>query len=231
MELKKNKVAGLIVFLVILSFTFGTAIASNEKDRRKAEEIVTKAEKTFKNFASDPDMEWFRENLGSAKAIMIVPTMGKGGLIFGGYGGSGALLAHDEKKWEWTSPAFYTMGAVTFGLQIGGAADQVILVVMTKKGLDALLSTEFKLGADVSVAAGPVGKGVAGQTADVLAFARSKGVFGGLTVEGAVIKIRNKWNDAYYGESVRPVDILISRKVSNPQADSLRRSVRKTAGK
>ena len=76
-----------------------------------------------------------------------------------------------------------------------------------------------------------VGKGVAGQTADVLAFARSKGVFGGLTVEGAVVKIRNKWNDAYYGESVRPTDILVSRKVSNPQADDLRRSVRKTAGK
>ena len=77
----------------------------------------------------------------------------------------------------------------------------------------------------------PVGKGVAGQTADVLAFARSKGAFAGLTVEGAVIKIRNKWNDAYYGESVRPSDILISRKVSNSQADTLRRSVRKTAGK
>jgi lipid-binding SYLF domain-containing protein len=231
MDLKKTKVAGLIVFLVIVSFTLGTAIASDEKDRRKAEDIVTRAEKTFKNFASDPDMDWFRKNLGKAKAIMIVPTLGKGGLIFGGYGGSGALLAHDEKKWAWTYPAFYTMGAVTFGLQIGGAADQVILVIMTKKGLDAMLSTEFKLGADVSVAAGPVGKGVAGQTADVLAFARSKGVFGGLTVEGAVIKIRNKWNDAYYGESVRPSDILISRKVSNSQADSLRRSVRKTAGK
>jgi lipid-binding SYLF domain-containing protein len=231
MDLKKTKVAGLIVFLVIVSFTLGTAIASDEKDRRKAEDIVTRAGKTFKNFASDPDMEWFRNNLGKAKAIMIVPTLGKGGLIFGGYGGSGALLAHDEKKWAWTYPAFYTMGAVTFGLQIGGAADQVILVIMTKKGLDAMLSTEFKLGADVSVAAGPVGKGVAGQTADVLAFARSKGVFGGLTVEGAVIKIRNKWNDAYYGESVRPSDILISRKVSNSQADSLRRSVRKTAGK
>ena len=231
MDFTKKKIVGLIVFLIVVSFTLGTSLASDEKDRRKAEEIVTKAEKTFKDFTSDPDMSWFRDNLKKAKGILIVPTLGKGGLIFGGYGGSGALLGHDEKKWDWTYPAFYTMGAVTFGLQIGGAADQVILVVMSKRGMDALLSTKFKLGADVSVAAGPVGKGVAGQTADVLAFARSKGVFGGLTVEGAVIKIRDGWNEAYYGKSVRPTDILISRSVSNPQADRLRSAVRKTAGK
>ena len=231
MEIKKKKFAGLIVFLIVVSFTLGTALASSEKDRRKAEEIVTRAEKTFKDFTSDPDMSWFRDNLKKAKGILIVPTMGKGGLIFGGYGGSGALIGHDENKGEWTYPAFYTMGAITFGLQIGGAADQVILVIMTKKGMDAMLSTEFKLGADVSVAAGPVGKGVSGQTADVLSFARSKGVFGGLTVEGAVIKIRNGWNEAYYGKSVLPTDILISRNVSNPQADRLRRAVKKAAGK
>ncbi len=231
MELKKTKIEALIVTLMIVSLTVGTAIASEQGDRRKAEEIVTRAEKTFKDFAADPDMGWFRDNLKKAKGILIVPTMGKGGLIFGGYGGSGALLGHDEQKGEWTYPAFYTMGAVTFGLQIGGAADQVILVIMTNKGMDALLSTEFKLGADVSVAAGPVGKGVSGQTADVLSFARSKGVFGGLTVEGAVVKIRNGWNEAYYGRSVTPVDILVTHKVSNPQADSLRRFVSKTAGK
>ena len=158
MKLKKTKVVGVIVAVCVLAFTLGTALASSEKDRRKAEEIVTRAEKTFKDFASDPDMSWFRDNLKKAKGILIVPTMGKGGLIFGGYGGSGALIGHDENKGEWTYPAFYTMGAVTFGLQIGGAADQVILVIMTKKGMDAMLSTEFKLGADASVAAGPVGK-------------------------------------------------------------------------
>jgi lipid-binding SYLF domain-containing protein len=231
MDLRTSRIAGLIVFLLVVFLGLGPALASSEADRRKAEGIVTRAEKTLKDFASDPDMSWFRDNLKKAKGIMIVPTMGKGGLIFGGYGGSGVLLGHDEKKNEWTYPAFYTMGAVTFGLQIGGAADQVILVIMTKKGMDAMLSTEFKLGADVSVAAGPVGKGVSGQTADVLAFARSKGVFGGLTVEGAVVKIRNGWNEAYYGKSVRPSDILISREVSNPQADGLRRLARKTAGK
>ncbi len=231
MELKKTRVVGLSVFLIALFITLGNATAADEKDRRKAEEIVTRAEKTFKDFAADPDMGWFRDHLKEAKGILIVPTMGKGGLIFGGYGGSGALLGHDDKAGEWTYPAFYTMGAVTFGLQIGGAADQVILVIMTKKGMDALLSTEFKLGADVSVAAGPVGKGVSGQTADVLSFARSKGVFGGLTIEGAVVKIRDGWNAAYYNKSVRPSDILLARNVSNPQADSLRGFVKETAGK
>ena len=108
------------------------------------------------------------------------------------------------------------------GLQIGADASEIILMVMTEKGLTAMLSTEFKLGADVSVAAGPVGASAKAQTADVLAFGRSKGAFGGISIEGAVISPRDKWNAAYYGKPVSPVDILVRRTVSNPQADSLR---------
>ena len=120
------------------------------------------------------------------------------------------------------------MGAVTFGLQIGGEKAEVVLMAMTDKGKDAFLTREFKLGADVSVAAGPVGAGAKAQTADVLAYSRTKGgLYGGLNLEGAVIATREDWNRAYYGEDVRAVDILITGKISNPAADALRDTVAK----
>ncbi len=98
-------------------------------------------------------------------------------------------------------------------------------MVMTENGIDALLSSEFKLGADVSVAAGPVGAGAKAQTADIIAFSRTKGIYGGINVEGAVVKIRNDRNRAYYGRGVRPTDIFVTRSVSNPGAEGLRQTI------
>ena len=119
-----------------------------DKDFSKPEELVVNAKETFENFVADPNMTWFRDNLKNVKAVMIVPRILKGGFIIGGSGGHGALLARDTKTADWSSPAFYTMGSVSFGLQIGGAADQVILMIMTQKAMDSYLSGSFKLGAD-----------------------------------------------------------------------------------
>jgi lipid-binding SYLF domain-containing protein len=107
-------------------------------------------------------------------------------------------------------------------LQIGADASEIILMIMTEKGINAMLTTEFKLGGDVSVAAGPVGASAKAQTADILAFGRSKGLFGGISIEGAVVAPRYEWNDSYYKGPATPVDILIKRTVKNPQADELR---------
>ncbi len=117
------------------------------------------------------------------------------------------------------------MGSATFGLQIGVEAAEVVLIIRSERGKRALLSTEFKLGGDVSVAAGPTGAGAQAATTDMLAFSRTKGLFGGLTVEGAVIEPRAEWNAAYYGKAVTPEDILIKQSVRNAQADPLRRAV------
>jgi hypothetical protein len=117
------------------------------------------------------------------------------------------------------------MGSATFGLQIGAEVAEVVLMIRSERGKRALLSTEFKLGGDVSVAAGPTGAGAQAATTDVLAFSRTKGLFGGLTVEGAVIEPRAKWNAAYYGKAVTPEDILIKQNVRNGQADPLRRAL------
>ena len=227
----KTSMKGLMTALALAFLTFAVIPAAAADDAGKAHGLVIRSLRTFENFVSDPDMEWFRYELKHAKAVLIIPTLGKGGLIIGGYGGSGCMLARDEKLNEWSYPAFYTLGGLTFGLQIGGAVDEMVLLAITPKGLDAMLTSSFKLGADASVTLGPIGTGLKGATADILAFSRSKGLFGGLTVEGAVVATRDSWNSAYYGKDLRPLEILVLDKASNPQADELRAAVKKAASK
>ncbi len=214
----------LPVFLALAAFLLAPAGAAAD-EASEASELVDKAKQTVEDFKADPDMTWFRDNLPDAKAIMVVPVLLKAGFIFGGSGGHGALLWHDEASGQWSYPAFYFMGAATFGLQIGIEAAEVVLMIRSERGKRALLSTEFKLGGDVSVAAGPTGAGAQVATTDVLAFARTKGLFAGLTVEGAVIEPRAEWNEAYYGKAVTPEDILVKQSVRNAQADPLRQAV------
>lgn len=186
------------------------------------QELVDKSVTTFKSMLEDPNMGWLKSHIQSAKGIFICPKFMKGAFIFGADGGTGVVLARESRTGQWSYPAFYSMGSISFGLQAGAEVSEIILLVMTEKGVDALLSTSFKLGADASVAAGPVGAGAKAQTTDILAFARSSGLFGGISIEGAVITSRNSWNRKYYGRNVRPVDIIIRRNVSNPGADILR---------
>jgi lipid-binding SYLF domain-containing protein len=210
-----------------VSFIGFTTLPSEGRadEATEAQVVVDNANRTLKNFVADPDMVWFRNNLGKARGLFIVPKLGRGGFIVGGSGGRGLLLGRDSQTGRWSEPAFYTMGSASIGLQIGGDLSQVILVIMGNKGLDAMLSTKAQLGADMSVAAGPVGTGTKAATTDVLAFSRSKGAFAGLTVEGSIIEPDDTRNSAYYGKAVSPLDILVRHSVSNPQAAELIKSV------
>ena len=211
-----------VFVLLMAAFVLG-ACTSDTEDEQQA--LVDNANASAKRFSADPDMAWFRDHLDDAEGVLIIPTSIKAGWIIGGSGGSGVMLAR-RPDIEWSYPAFYTMGSVTFGLQIGGEVSEIVLVIMSKAGRDAMLTNEFKLGADISVAAGPVGAGAKVQTADVLAFSRTKGgLYGGLNIEGAVIATRESWNRTYYSEDVRAIDILVSGTASNPGADPLRETV------
>src|SRR3954452_25631693 len=183
--------------------------------------LVNNADATLNNFLRDPEMTWFRNNLPSARGVLIVPTFVRAGFIFGGAGGNGTLLVHDNAR-NWSYPAFYTVASGSVGFQAGAEAAEVVLMIRSQRGTDAMLSDSFKLGADASVTAGPVGAGAQVQTSDILAFSRSKGLYGGVNVDGSVITTRDSWNSTYYGRQVRPADILIKQNVSNPQADRLR---------
>lgn len=219
------------VFCVTM-FSVGLVVFSAQAQQQgytKPQELVDKSVSVIKSFGADTDLVTFKSLMSRAKGIFIVPQILKGGFIIGGSGGSGVLLLRDQKTGKWTYPAFYTIGAVSFGLQIGAESSMAIFLIMTDKGVRSMLSTSFKLGAEASVAVGPIGGGAKAATADILAYSKSKGAFTGATVEGAVINTRDEWNETYYKKSVSPGDIIMRHAVSNPGAETLRQTVKDIA--
>ena len=193
----------------------------SSSDRLTAQSIVDKANGSLGAFLADPDMSFFRNQTRDVKGMLIVPQVTRGGFFFGGSGGTGVLIARDGRG-GWSYPSFHSVGSVTFGLQFGGEISELVLLLMTDNALDAMLSPNFRLGGDVSVAAGPVGAGTKAQLADIVAYSRSKGLYAGFNVEGAGVAAVPDLNEAYYGSGVRPRDILITGSVRNPDADGLR---------
>ncbi len=196
--------------------------------------LVDKARITLDSFVGDPQMTWLRDNLGKAQGVLVIPDMFRAGFFFGGSGGSGVLLVRDEETGEWRGPAFYILGSVNWGLQIGAQKAEVVMMVMSPAGIRALLSSNFKLGGNVSVALGPMGVGAAGATApnlsaDYLSFSRARGAYAGLILDGAVVKVNHNANRAYFNEEVTPADILTAGRVTNPQAADLLRAVSQAA--
>jgi len=199
-------------------------MAADEED---AQGTVDKARVTLTEFMKDKDYVWLHQNISKAKGVLIYPQVLKAGFILGGSGGTGVLLVKDSKTGEWSNPAFYTLGSVSFGLQIGGEAAEVILLVNSQKGVDSLLTNKLKLGADTSIALGPVGAGAKAEFADFYSFAKSKGLYAGMNLTGSVLDVRSGLNKAYYGKEVTPVDILVKGSVSNKGADPLREELKK----
>ena len=225
----------LSLALVIALIMGHPPASAAEEDEQK--DLVEKSRMTLDGFLADSNMVWFRDHMKEARGVLIVPQLLKAAFFFGGEGGSGVFLVKDDKTGEWSDPAFYTMGAGSFGFQFGAQASEVVLLVLSQRGVESLLTSTFKLGGDVSVAVGPVGAGIEGSTAmnlsaDLLTFARAKGLFGGISLEGAVIATRDEWNRDYYGKEVRPTDILVKRAVMNPQSADLKAALaRAAAGK
>jgi lipid-binding SYLF domain-containing protein len=213
--------AQLGVVAVLLLAPLGQGLAVDQIT--EATGIIDQAEETLKNFLSDPDMKWFSTHLQEAKGIYIVPKLIKGAFIFGVEGGNGVVLARDEKTGTWSEPVFYETSAASFGLQAGAQSQEAILMIRTQKAVDSLLANKIKFGVDGSVAIGPKGMGAdSSPTADFVTFTRAKGAYAGVSFDGASIRSRDELNAAYYGENVRPADIIISHKAKpNPHSKEL----------
>lgn len=197
------------------------------------EKLVAAAEATFSNFHRDREMTWLNENLHRAKAVLIAPEIVKAGFIIGGSGGRAVLIARDAKTGKLMGPAFYTLATGSVGFQAGLEVSEAVTLVMTDKALNGLLSSSFKMGGDVSIAAGPVGVGSkANVTADMVAYSRSKGLYGGLNLDGTVVKTSDEWNDAFYGKKgVLPPDILVRGTAASDKGEKLRSAVAAAAKK
>jgi lipid-binding SYLF domain-containing protein len=221
--IRSGAIAAVIAALLLGAAAPGV-MAADEED---AQGIVDKARVTLTEFMKDKDYVWLHQNIGKAKGVLIYPQVLKAGFVLGGSGGTGVLLVKDAKTGEWSNPAFYTLGSVSFGLQIGGEAAEVILLVNSQKGVDSLLTNKLKLGADTSIALGPVGAGAKAEFADFYSFAKSKGLYAGMNLTGSVLDVRSGLNKAFYGKEVTPVDILVKGSVSNKGADPLREELKK----
>ena len=164
--------------------------------------------------------------LSRSRAVMICPQVFKAGFIFGGEGGACVLLARAGNG-TWSFPAFYGMGSGSVGFQIGIQDSQFIMLIMTDRGLNAVLDSQFKIGADASLAVATIGAGVQGSTtvalgADIIAFSESRGLYGGVSIEGSVLGTRSDLNSAYYGHNVSARQVVMDMQASNPGADPLR---------
>ena len=149
----------------------------------------------------------------SALGIAVFPSLLKGGLVFGAQHGRGILSVRDKKGGGWSSPAFLTITGGSFGAQIGGQSIDLILVIKDQRGLEQLVSNQFKVGADASVAAGPVGREASAATdiqmrAQILSYSRSRGLFAGVTLNGSTIRQDRDANDRFYGMGYRTGQIV-----------------------
>lgn len=213
---------GLRIACAALLLTACAAPKTQEDVRATADA----AEASLIRFLRDPDMTWLQQNRHRAKAVLVCPNILQAGFVVGGAGGRCLVLAGGGAAPGWNGPAFYTMAIGSVGLQAGAQASEMIALILTDKAVASLLSTSFKLGGDVSVAAGPVGAGTgAPVTADMVSFVRSKGLYGGLNIDGSVISIDEASNQAFYGRPATPTDILVKGSVRSPLSASLVRAL------
>ena len=223
-----------IFMLTVLCSLSTTASAS---DKTEAQSLIDKSRGTITNLMSNDAFSGLKEYLKTAKGVIIFPQVLKAGFFWGGSGGTGVLLVHDEATGNWSEPAFYTVGSVTFGFQIGGEAAEMIMVATNQKALDSLFTSTVKLGGDTSIAIGPVGGGAKGSitvpavTADFVSFSKTKGLYAGLNLEGSVLGVRDDLNSAYYGKKVTPKDILEMKVADNSGANELRLALKKALAK
>jgi lipid-binding SYLF domain-containing protein len=182
---------------------------------------LTVQEMMNQNVSQDP-----KKLLRNAKAAMICPRIFKAGFFFGGEGGNCVLLARAGNG-TWSYPAFYQIGSGSFGFQFGIEDNQLMMLIMTEKALNAVMDSQIKLGANAGIAVATVGAGIQGSTttavgADIVAFAASRGLFGGVALEGSVMSTDTTGNQAYYGQPFAARQLVMQMQGGNPGADTLR---------
>ena len=192
-----------------------------------AQNLVEKSRLAFLDMITDDNYKEMREYVKRARALIIFPELIKGAFIIGSEGGSGVLVTRGASGQGWSYPAFYTLASGSLGLQIGGQSSELVLTVMSEKALDAVINDQFKVGGNVDVAIGPVGKGLSAATttnfsSDAYSFAKTQGAYVGMSLDGAGILSRGSRDVEYYGTGATSAGIVIQRKFSNKNADILR---------
>jgi SH3 domain-containing YSC84-like protein 1 len=212
-----KKLAGVIFVIFLATLTLGPRARAD--DRGDDLHRIRDSRAVLRELMQTPDRSIPRDLLESAKCIAVIPTEIKGAFIVGAQYGKG--LAMCRTRQGWSAPVFLTVAGGSFGFQIGGAATDLVLVFRNREGLQHLLSDKFKIGADATAAAGPVGRNTSAATdvemrAEILTYSRSRGIFAGVSLDGTVVSPDPSGDEALYGKNVDREAILRGR-VSVPE--------------
>jgi SH3 domain-containing YSC84-like protein 1 len=207
----------MVVVAICPSFAFA---ADNEKDASRLENSGT----VLKEILDVPD-DIPQDLLDKADCVVVFPSVLKAAFIVGGSYGRGAMSCRKGQNFSgpWGAPTMMALEGGSFGFQIGGEATDFVLLVMNERGASGILTSKVKLGADASVAAGPVGRTASAETdatlrADILSYSRARGAFAGIALEGSTIRPDNGANKQIYGREVAARDIVLSGHVAIPPA-------------
>ena len=221
----------MVLLLAALSMLSLAAVAAGQDQDTKiskhkvsgalkdAAEESSKAAEAFRDIMSIPEKSIPTDVLEKAECVAVFPSTIKGGLIIGAQKGDGVVSCRTADGWS--APVFLDMAGGSIGPQIGGQKTDYVLLIMNRSGVDRLLSNKFTLGAEASVAAGPVGREAGASTdwklnAEILSYSRSKGLFAGAELKGVSISTDRSDMKAVYGEGVSPKDVLMDSKRTAP---------------
>jgi lipid-binding SYLF domain-containing protein len=218
------------VVLILASMSWA---ADEDKDQTDINKRIVKSAEVLNEIMATPDKAIPDKIMNSAKCIAVVPSIVKVAFVFGGQHGKGVATCRTAKGWS--APAPITITGGSWGLQLGGQAVDLVMVVTNDQGMQHLLSSKFKLGADASAAAGPVGRDAAADTdvkmrAEVLTYSRARGIFAGIDLTGAAITQDKDETTLLYGKAI-PFEDILSGRVSPPQgSEPFLAAVRKYSG-
>ncbi|MBI2822884.1 MAG: lipid-binding SYLF domain-containing protein [Acidobacteria bacterium] len=214
-----------IFTLLAVLFLCPLAVSAGDDKSKVGDRLISSAA-VLREIAGMPDTGIPQDLLDKSVCVVVIPSMKKGGFIFGGNYGKGAISCRTNMgDGPWSFPSMVLLGGGSFGLQIGGQAVDLVLLLMNLKGLESLLDSKFTLGGDASVAAGPVGRTAAAETdawmsAQILAYSRARGLFAGLVIKGGVLRPDRDANFVLYGKAVRPRTLLIDGKTDSISPDA-----------
>jgi lipid-binding SYLF domain-containing protein len=213
----KTKRPGGIVNKFLISTIIGLLASLSSSFAGEVNDRVVRAAIVLREAAQMSDSSIPKDLLDKCACVAVIPGMKRAGFIFGGNYGKGLMSCRtDSGSGPWSAPSMLLLQGGSFGLQIGAQSVDLVLVIMNISGMKSLLDSKFTLGGDASVAAGPVGRTVSAETdawmsAEILAYARSRGLFGGLVIKGGTIRPDNDANYVLYGKEVKPHDLLLER--------------------
>ena len=214
--------------VVVASLALLVSVTAFASDREEDVKRTHKAAEVFREIMNMPDQGIPQDLLESAKCIAIIPGDVKFAFVFGGSYGRGLATCRTEHGWS--APMFVAIDGGSVGYQIGGSSTDIVMLFMNDHALQSLLSDKFKLGADASVAAGPVGRSAAAGTdlklsAEILSYSRAKGVFAGVSLDGAVMQADKSGDKAMYGDDVKRHEILEGKVAVPESAQALLREI------